>query len=299
MRRNVIDRLALLCTLHADGPRTTRLLREAGCTTLDKLQDLEPKRLAKILGLSPAAARRLLREVALLQDRLEPDLEREEVMYPPAADAGGMKPAPPGYLRVGPTPEAAPVQREEPADTAEPPRRADLDVRDRRLLDAVVDRWRKADETSRRKVEEETPPVQEPVDEQPTHEVVEISVHPPPGMLRAGDLSGLDEGVCEALYRGGITSLEELATCPVDALVERSRLSFTRARTLQFLAGRRLAEMEDEKPSAERTPEAAVRATPEAEERISLASPARRSIPLESSDLGQPGGDEGVGGPFA
>lgn len=286
MRRNVIDRLALLCTLHADGPKTTRLLREAGCTTLDKLRDLEPNRLAKILGLSPAAARRLLREVALLQERLEPDLEREEVMYPPTADAGGMKPAPP-------------ARREEPASAAEPLRRADLDLRDRRLLDAVVDRWRKADENTRRKVEQEAPPSEEPVDEPTAEEVVEISVYPPPGTLRAGDLSGLDQGVCEALYRGGITSLEELATCPVDALVERSRLSFTRARTLQFLAGRRLSEQEGKKLPTEQVAQAAARATPGPEERISLASPARRSTPSEGSVLGQSGADDGVGGPFA
>jgi len=261
MRRNVIDRLALLCTLHADGPKTLRLLREAGCTTLEKLRDLEPKKLAKILGLTPASARRLLREVNSIRDRLdEPDLEREEVMYPPAEEAAGVKPALPALFAL------------EPTDEPPLPPRAELELRDRRLLDQVVDRWRREDERAREeRAEAATDEEQEEGDEAGGEPVVEITAYPPRDLLRPGELSGLDESVCDALYRGGIATLEELATCPIDELVERSSLSFTRARTLQFLAGRRLA------------------ATPEPEP---VAAPAARPSPFRGSE-------EGAGGPFA
>lgn len=261
MRRNVIDRLALVCTLHADGPKTLRLLREAGCTTLDKLRDLEPKNLAKILGLTPASARRLLREVDLIRDRLDqPDLEREEVMYPPGEEAAGVKPAPPGLFVL------------EPTDEPRLPPRAELELRDRRLLDQVVDRWRREDERVREeRAEWASDEEQEEEDEVSTEPVVEITAYPPRDLLRPGELSGLDESVCEALFRGGIASLEELATCPIDELVERSSLSFTRARTLQFLAGRRLASTSEPEPAV---------------------VPAARPSPFRGSD-------EGAGGPFA
>jgi hypothetical protein len=273
MRRNIIDRLALLCTLHADGPKTLRLLREAGYSTFDKLRKLEPDRLAKILNLSSAAARRLLREIGLLEKRLEPDLEREEVMYPPTAGAGAMKPAPPGHFRVDPEPP--PVAG-----------RSSLGPRDRQLLDKVVARWRQADEETHRLEAVDRRPEPEFVEAE--EKVVEIPTTPPPDPLLPGLLGGLDAAACDSLAGGGIVSLEELATCPVDELVERSGLSFTRARTLQFLAGRRLTEAvaEEEEP---------VRLSSVPPERSTASMP--ESIGVYGQGHGN-GTDEGAGGPF-
>ena len=38
-----MDALALLCTLHAEGPRTLRLLREAGCRDIGEFLALDPE----------------------------------------------------------------------------------------------------------------------------------------------------------------------------------------------------------------------------------------------------------------
>ncbi|MEO2236906.1 MAG: hypothetical protein ABGW95_01485, partial [Candidatus Poseidoniia archaeon] len=40
-----MDALALLCTLHADGPATLKRLRRAGCTSLERLDAFEPEEL--------------------------------------------------------------------------------------------------------------------------------------------------------------------------------------------------------------------------------------------------------------
>lgn len=73
-----MDAMALLCTLHADGPATLKRLRQSGCTTLDGLATLDADRVAVILACTPASARRLQREAESLRMRLSGEgLERE------------------------------------------------------------------------------------------------------------------------------------------------------------------------------------------------------------------------------
>lgn len=73
-----MDAMALLCTLHADGPATLKRLRQSGCTTLEALATLDAERVAAILASTPASARRLQREAESLRARLSGDgLERE------------------------------------------------------------------------------------------------------------------------------------------------------------------------------------------------------------------------------
>jgi len=301
MRRNVIDRMALLCTLHADGPRTLRLLREAGCTTIEKLGQLRPEKVGELLGLPPAAARRLSKEATRLLERLEPDLEQEEVTFPPAARASAVKPPPQGFrLEEVPTAfEESPTRQ-----------RADLDLRDRALLDRVVERWREEDAGKRRTVAAEEEEMLRQVEIQHgavravEPEVVEaltaatpLSTTPADGVdgrpggdrLRASDLPGLDPEACEALERGGVRSLEDLATCPIDELVTRTGLAFTRSRTLQFLAGKVLAERPEPAPAKPRE---------RPEERI---SPRERPAFLEPAGgaWSAPLDDGGAAGPFA
>lgn len=281
--------MALLCTLHADGPRTLRTLREAGCTTIAQLGQLSPDRVGKLLGLPSAAARRLTREAQRLRERLDPDLEPEEVTYPPAAEVVA-KPAPARRYQLLDEPVAsAPAPAPEPAPVAPEPARAGLDLRDRELLERVVERWRNEDTVAPlpdfgvgaeelaglAQVEVRAGRVAEVDDAIEEVETVEEAAPEPPvaaaaapSGLRPGDLVGLDAHACAALAAAGVRSLEDLATHPIDELRERSGLAYTRARTLQFLAGRELAD-------------AAPRAA-EPEERL---SPAERPVELPEPEL--------------
>ena len=76
-----MDTLALLCTLHADGPATLGRLRRAGCQSLSDLQAMQPDSLAELLQVPPAMARRLTREARLLHTGTT-DLELDEEEAP-------------------------------------------------------------------------------------------------------------------------------------------------------------------------------------------------------------------------
>ncbi len=78
-----MEALALLCTLHADGPATLQRLRRGGCADLAAVEALPAEELARLVGVSASAARRLAREACLLRERLAPGdadalLDREE-----------------------------------------------------------------------------------------------------------------------------------------------------------------------------------------------------------------------------
>ncbi|MFT5285317.1 MAG: hypothetical protein ACI8TQ_001479 [Planctomycetota bacterium] len=66
-----MDALALLCTLHADGPSTLRELRFAGCHDLLDLVASDPQALSECLNLTLSAANRLQREARLLGSRMQ------------------------------------------------------------------------------------------------------------------------------------------------------------------------------------------------------------------------------------
>jgi len=79
-----MDALALLCTLHADGPSTLKNLRQAGCESLQAIESMEEDRLSRVLGGPPAVARRFAREARQLRERLDPGLlDREETQPEP------------------------------------------------------------------------------------------------------------------------------------------------------------------------------------------------------------------------
>lgn len=174
---------------------------------------MESESIGDVLNLPPAAARRLTREASRLHDRLEPDLEREEVTYPPAASLRSMDP---GGALLGSTEDPAPEALSR------------LDVRDRELLDRVVHSWQRADHGEAPSAERQAPAAPAP-----------HSAPPPLDTLRPGDVEGLDADACELLARIGIITLEELVDSSVDDLVTRAGLPYTRARTLQFRAGKR------------------------------------------------------------
>ncbi len=81
-----MDALALLCTLHADGPSSLKRLRSRGCADLSTLLSRTPDAVAEDLSIERPAARRLIREARLLADRVGISaLEVEEA--PPTAEA--------------------------------------------------------------------------------------------------------------------------------------------------------------------------------------------------------------------
>jgi len=111
-----MDALALLCTLHADGPTTWRRLRESGCNSLSELARFEPVELSEIIGGTTAGAKRFLREARHLGERSGTAwLEREE--------------------------PASPVLVRAPESVAE----AALPARDQQILEDVLRAWREED----------------------------------------------------------------------------------------------------------------------------------------------------------
>ncbi len=66
-----MDALALLCTLHADGPTTLKRLRELDCSALRGLYSLDLASLAWALESEQGSARRFLQEGLILLERIE------------------------------------------------------------------------------------------------------------------------------------------------------------------------------------------------------------------------------------
>jgi len=150
-----MDAMALLCTLHADGPATLKRLRQAGCDSITAVRELDPSRLADLLDATPAAARRFLREAEHLYERLDLGfLERE------SRDVGTR--APDFRAAEPPTTEDAATRAFEAQAAAQggassiparPPRTEppSLGHRDQRIVEQVLQAWRKrdSDETAR------------------------------------------------------------------------------------------------------------------------------------------------------
>jgi len=211
-----MDALALLCNLHAEGPRTLQRLRRIGCETIAALEDTSPEVLARELEGDEAAALRFLREARLLAQRLvlsgptDPELEPE--------------------LEGDPDPiEAARSEEdgdESAADTLPPaPPREELPERARADVGRVLETWRALDQSE--------PP------EAPRPYVVPRP--PEPAGNRALDevaLDGLTPRLVARLAEAGILSLRGLEEAHTVSLARLVDLPFTHLRRLQFLARR-------------------------------------------------------------
>jgi hypothetical protein len=127
---DAMDAMALLCTLHADGPATLKRLRQAGCDSIGAVGRLDADRLASLLETSPAAARRFLREAVHLSERVDASFfEREE------RDASERAPR-----------ETSVEAREAvTAPSAARERSSPLGYRDQRIVAQVLEAWRKHD----------------------------------------------------------------------------------------------------------------------------------------------------------
>ena len=112
-----MDAMALLCTLHADGPTTLQRLRSSGFETLGALEEAPIELLAELLDAPPAAARRFVREAGVLKERMDPEeAVRSEAPAVPA-----------------------------PSASTAAPSLESLSGRDRELVGKVMDRWRATD----------------------------------------------------------------------------------------------------------------------------------------------------------
>ena len=125
-----MDTLALLCTLHADGPASLKRLREAELNTIDEVLGCSVETTAEVLGLSMAQARRFHREARMLAMRMNTEgLDREERMHPSSSSSGGT---------TQPMPDAATAQPEPTSAEAEGLRKKPVIAA---ILAPVMERW--------------------------------------------------------------------------------------------------------------------------------------------------------------
>lgn len=279
-----MEALALLCTLHADGPTSLRRLRRAGCDSLESLERMAPDELAGVLEVPPAVARRLGREARGLSSRIGPELDdREEA------------------------PEFGKATAELPR--AEGP--AGLGRRERAIVDRVVGRWGESEGREVPPLVVEPPVEEEPVAEQPAPvpevipepapepepmaevarepvlsepvpnpepepvpepipvarrekpladpilaTTVEERPEPEPELetIPAGMVTGLDESLSMVLAEAGVRDLNALVAADALSLSQRIGKPFAVLRRLQFLAAKiapLVQAVEEETPAPE------------------------------------------------
>jgi len=257
-----MDPLALLCTLHADGPRTLQRLRRAGCGDLTSLEDLGSEQVAGVLDWDDDRAGRFLREGGALAQRLgtgflEPEPVREETIIPAASAAaveevhGGQQsdqvhphaPAeeaaqsPPvlfqavfgagtGFAAASQEPgvEEAASAAVEACDTT---RVSSDELGGGAGIAAILETWRELDRRH--------PPSAEDAEEAG-------EAAPTEAVESAGDdhnlhlLEGLPAAMADALQLAGIRSLAALAEAETMDLFHLTKIPFTRLSRFQFQA---------------------------------------------------------------
>ncbi len=221
-----MDALALLCTLHADGPATLKRLRQVGCSTLEQIGSIEIERLAELLGAPPAAARRFVREAKSLSERvgggwLERDDSSARPIASPAREAHGV-----------------PVAPAEPGDDSA------LSLGDSALVERVLSVWRERDQVdSPASSSKSSERASAPVVSTAPHARVPASNPPAPiHALTPGLIDGLDAALCARLAEHGVGTLGALAEADALALAKALDLGYTRVSRLQFQSTRALAQ---------------------------------------------------------
>ncbi len=234
-----MDAMALLCTLHADGPATLKRLRQAGCDSIGAVGRLDADRLADLLDTTPAAARRFLREAAHLSERLDAGFfEREE------RDAGERAQRETSIEARDTTP-APPSARE---------RSSPLGYRDQRIVAQVLEAWRKQDtndgsepSNASASASHETRPNGEngrsPAIASDRREIAAsddssaleraVSVD-----LAPGSVDGLDSDTCLRLRAAGIHTIESLSSADALSLSRDIGIGYMRLSRLCALARR-------------------------------------------------------------
>jgi hypothetical protein len=249
-----LDALALLCTLHAEGPRTLRLLREAGCRDVREFLTLDSEVVSALLDVPPAVARRLAREGQHLAGRvgasfLEPEDGEGRVPDPngfagapaqaiitPAPAVAHAPSQPLETAPVAPTEVAKPLAAVASAPVGEPTSvGAHLSSAERQILDKVLQRWREgdgADPVAAADVLASAELVREP---EPESSPAEPVCAPPL------EIAGLPHASVLALEAAGFTTARAVADANTMALASAVGCAFGDARRYQFLAARAAA----------------------------------------------------------
>jgi hypothetical protein len=228
-----MDTMALLCTLHGDGPATLKTLRRSGLTSLDAVAKEDAERLSTLLGIPTAAARRLQKEAILLDDRCGVREDEEEA--PP--NHLGM---PTGLSQIAVRPvdthsmDISPVVT--PKGDAET-----LDARDRALVRRVMAQMETGSHATFVTVPEASTEV-ESAHAKPLSED-QVTQSPQPSLPRGlelvpGRLESLDGDLCRRMYEAGVHTLTDLSDANPLSLSRELGLGFSRVRRLQFLARR-------------------------------------------------------------
>ncbi len=252
-----MDAMALLCNVHADGPATRKLLRRAGCDSLEALLAIPPEELAGILGSSPSFARRILQEAENLAARVGSSLlERDEEETMARSQRSQTAPA-----RAAPEPP--PTRKLTPTErTAEPLRPGLLAGLDRTWCERLARRGVATLEAlaqapglelsrelgfsyprllelqclAQRFLSTAIQPARLAPDPEPQ------GAEPAVGeSLRPGLLEGLDEPWCRRLAALGVTTLEALVDAPGLEFSRQLGLPYPQLLDLQHLARRFLA----------------------------------------------------------
>lgn len=201
-----MEALALLCTLHADGPSTLKRLRKGGCDSLRAVEGLPAEELAKLVGISASTARRFAREAGSLRQRLAPGEEA------PALDTEEV----PEFLE---------------RDALQTEVQTGLDQRDALAKERML-----AAPTPATRVEiviHEAEP--EPLAEPPV-ECAPISE--PVTTLEPGAVDGLDQEVIDVLASAQVMGLWDLANLDARTLARTTGLPYTLLTRTRFLARR-------------------------------------------------------------
>jgi hypothetical protein len=321
-----MDAMALLCNMHADGPATIKLLRRAGLSSLPDVTRARPERLADLLGVSPAYARRFAREARLLGERMgENVLDIEECVD---IETGDSAPEPASFDRP-PSPASPPRISSGSPSSARSIATSSIDTISgdassiyARSMDTTSMSTERRDAARARSagwLEDDVAPAES----YETPSWARARVLPATGSaLRAGLIEGLDAVWCDRLVAQGVLTLETLVDSPGMKLAKRLGVPLTELMDLQILAQRKLAESSGARGRASSEPpgeprRAPVPATPEYVlfprsrhvSEIGDELGARESVAFEESDDGAsaPGtvhiatSDEAedVGGPFA
>lgn len=235
-----MDAMALLCNMHADGPATIKLLRRAGFASLSDITRARHERLADLLGVSPAYARRFVREARLLGNRMgENVFDVEESAELDAGEA-------PLAAASSPSPVDESASRfelsEVPAETRlGVPHAPSPETARFRIHAALFATQPGNDAEMRGPARADTPATS----------ANPARVLPAQGTaLRRGLIEGLDASWCDRLVAQGILTLETLVDAPGMKLAKRLGVPLTDLMDLQVLAGRELALQADTKTPA-------------------------------------------------
>ena len=286
-----MDALALLCTLHADGPATLKRLRARGYSSLVNLIERSATDLSADLNVEPAFARRLLREAKLLAVRVGAEgLEAEEA--PPIASVPEVEEVLTGASSDAVTRPSIPIAAPPVSENA-----STLDEADMSLVERIVaaPKWESSTDAVPPELEPaaEHEPVLEPAAEpEPVVESVaepsaEPIAEPEPCALEAASLPGLDADLIFDLKASGISTLAELAEADSLHLTRALGVTFAQARRLGFLARR--ASVADVPPTSKTSRRTTVRKAAPAQSRMesSVDSPAeaRDAAPVERDEV--------------